>query len=156
MKVKNLVNVTGNGDTLKLLVRTVQGKSNPFDFAKIIPVPQASGKKQLNLNKASWGTKDNSVEAKVELCEDKKEVNISFETAAWPEPVFMQLVKMFPNLSFEGQWASNKIGYDCGFWSGENGEMLSSPYPDGMDEIVEKFGCAVWGIDSKLYFGSKN
>ena len=81
---------------------------------------------------ANWGCKWDAGDADVKLHEN--ELFISFSTAwAMPEPVFIKLVEMFPNLHFEGRWADEDIGSNCGTWTGS--ERLFA-VPEGIPEFA--------------------
>ena len=86
-------------------------------------------------NCANWGCKWDAGDADVNLHEN--ELFISFSTAwAMPEPVFIKMVEMFPNLHFEGRWADEDIGSNCGTWTGSGGRF----------ETAQKIG-RNWVID---------
>lgn len=101
---------------------------------------------------AKWGTKWDAGNADTTLDEDG--LSIRFDTAwSLPESVLAKLVEMFPTLSFEGRWADEDIGSNCGTWTGINGKMEVSTLEYGEDSI--RLACDVWDYDPEEYLGDE-
>lgn len=94
----------------------------------------------------NWGTKwDVSDEAYVQepLNPDAKEdfVFLSFQTAwSFPAPVFVELSKLYPELSFSGEYADEDYGANCAAFTAKNGEIEFDD-KDG----DQAFAYSVWG-----------
>lgn len=102
---------------------------------------------------ANWGTKWDAENAGVALAEDR--LSIRFNTAwALPDPVLAKLVEMFPALTFEGRWADEDIGSNCGTWFGINGKMEVSFLDYGEDSI--RLACDIWDYDPEEYFSEED
>jgi hypothetical protein len=89
----------------------------------------------------NWGTKWNSSESLFEGS------NIHFQTA-WsvPEPIFIELSRMFPDVEIKVKFADEDIGNNCGELLLLNGEIISFDEYDGFQ------ACEVWGYDPAEFF----
>jgi hypothetical protein len=138
----NSLSIHASHDTLERIKSFVEGgdteEPNAFDFKKIIPMPSSLfmgpvgpeeeekyGKNNwYDWSCENWGTKWNSVGARVEEREDT--IEYYFETAWSPcEPVIFALAKMFPDANihysyYEAGWCF------CGQREFENGEIVYS------------------------------
>lgn len=90
---------------------------------------------------ANWGTKWNAYSIKkIDDC------SIKFDTA-WgtPFPICEQLSKMFPDLTLTVSFADEDIGYNCGLYCLEDGEVKTEFMPKGWTAI--KFAYHVKGYE---------
>lgn len=89
----------------------------------------------------NWGTKWNACEA--EVCrESPTECWIYFDTAwSLPQPILRKLVSEYPQLLFEGKWADEDLGRNCGRWCSDNYGAVFMLIED------LAFACDVWGYD---------
>lgn len=70
---------------------------------------------------------------------DAETGNLRFDTAwAMPEPIFMELSRQYPQLTFDVSWADEDIGYNVGNREFRNGEVVNEYIPEfGTDEATE-------------------
>jgi hypothetical protein len=89
----------------------------------------------------NWGSKWNSSES---LFEDGK---IHFQTA-WsvPEPIFIELSKMFADVKIRVIFADEDLGNNCGEFTLLDGKLIS------FDEYDAFQACEVWGYDPAEVF----
>lgn len=128
-----------------------------IDFEKIIPMPDnifrgSLGKAEMekygnnnwyDWSVANWGTKWNSYGYDESVDYSKNKDSLFFLTAwAAPHPVVAKLAEMFPDLTFEHEWADEDIGVNCGRRVYYDGELTDEYYPDYGKESVE-FAAAV-------------
>lgn len=99
---------------------------------------------------ANWGTKWNAYEISTGD-NDEAIYNIEFKTAwSMPYEVYIALSNMFPDITFEVEYADEDWGYNCGrvvFLNGEGEYEFSGA---GSKEDV-KFACELWGYDYEEY-----
>lgn len=67
---------------------------------------------------------------------------------AWsaPHKVIEKLSEMFPDIEIEHQWADENIGYNCGRYTYENGELIGEYFPESEDDSIT-FAAEVMGFD---------
>ena len=95
----------------------------------------------------NWGTKWNAYE-NATIDQD----TISFETAwSFPEPVIVQLSKMYPDLEVEAWWADEDVGSNTGHVVYMNGELTDGG--DFGNGSQDAYGAYVycWGESKCLY-----
>lgn len=127
------LSIYASKELLETILATLQGtneeEGNPFDFNKVIPMPDYIYRGDIGLHEQelygknnwydwsieNWGTKWNS-------CDTELEGNVlSFWTAWGPcSPVIRVLAKMFPEAQFEYQYEENGMGF-CGCQIYKNG-----------------------------------
>ena len=138
----NSLSIEGPHDTLRKIHALVRGEENPFDFEKIIPMPDyiyrgtiGTEEKKIYGNNnwydwrcENWGTKWNSCDANCDWSPDCLEYD--FETAWSPcEPVIKALATLFPDAQFKYRYSEQG---DCFFGDQEyeNGRMTYNAYGD--------------------------
>ena len=137
-----------------------------FDFNKIVPMPEnifrgPLGEKEREMYGANnwydwsrwnWGTKWNSYDG--EWYEEG--ASIQFNTAwSTPEPVYLALIKKFPNLDFNVEFADEDMGFNCGTFSHNAAAGgLGFWEPDSGNKSLE-FACKVWYNDTPENVGYK-
>lgn len=134
----NALFIDGNPETTKQILEVIKSEDNPFDFDKIIPMPDyiyrgnLSDKERKLYGKnnwhdwsnENWGTKWNSVRAYV------KDNIIYFDTAWSPcRPVIAALAKKYPTMRFEYSFYEIMCGFQ-GTEIYENGELTSYDYEE--------------------------
>lgn len=89
----------------------------------------------------NWGTKWNACEAEVSRISPSS-CTIYFETA-WsiPEPIINKMVADNSRLKFNGKWADEDLGNNCGTWTANN-KVVS--YDENNDA---RFACEIWGYE---------
>ena len=97
----------------------------------------------------NWGTKWPASDVCVSppaKCGRGFSIDIYFDTA-WsaPIPVFRKMIKMFPKISFEGEYADEDIGSNCGQWKSYGGNVLVNDM--SMTEEGTELACRMWGYD---------
>jgi hypothetical protein len=92
-----------------------------------------------------WGTKWNADEV---IINDNE---ITFNTA-WntPEPIFIKLSEMFPNVTFEVSFADEDFGYNVGKLKLFEGIIVDSYYPKGGSEEAYELALEIQG-DNDYY-----
>jgi len=107
----------------------------------------------------NWGTKWNAYGYEEnEVVTERSGDNTLWMNTAWgaPHPVIAKLAELYPDLTFEHEWADEDIGNNCGRKTYENGECTETYYPEERIESVE-FACKVHGYESMQDLGlSKN
>ena len=95
----------------------------------------------------NWGTKWNAY-GYGENTDYSKCKNLWFQTA-WsaPHPVLQKLSEMYPDITFEHEWADEDIGTNCGRKVYSGGECTESYYPEGEKDAIE-FACRVFDYDT--------
>lgn len=84
-------------------------------------------------NRANWGTKWNAITTDVEGD------TIIFQTAwSHPELVIKKLSEMFPDATFDLDYADEDIGSNCGSLEYINGELQIEHYPDDATAFAER------------------
>lgn len=98
----------------------------------------------------NWGTKWNVYGYEKGL-DYSASGNLHFQTA-WsaPHPVIQKLAQMYPEISFEHEWADEDIGHNCGRYSYTGGERIEKYYPESEIEAIE-FAFRVWDYDPSDY-----
>lgn len=94
----------------------------------------------------NWGTKWNAY-GYDEGADYSESDNLHFQTA-WsaPHPVIQKLAQMYPDISFEHEWADEDIGANCGRKIYSNGECTEEYYPESEKDCIE-FACRIWDYD---------
>ena len=84
-----------------------------------------------------------------------KYIKIEFQTA-WsaPHPILGKLSEMYPEISFEHQWADEDIGMNCGRRTYLGGEMIDEYIPEGIR--ATDFALKVWDYDPAEFGMAKN
>lgn len=102
----------------------------------------------------NWGTKWNAYgyEGNAGYTVGDK---IEFQTA-WsaPHTVLGKLSEMYPEISFEHQWADEDIGMNCGRRTYLGGEMIDEYIPEGIR--ATDFALKVWDYDPAEFGMAKN
>lgn len=94
----------------------------------------------------NWGTKWGAYGYDEDTDYSQNE-NLWFQTA-WsaPHPVIEKLAEMYPDITFEHEWADEDIGANCGRKIYSEGECIESYYPESEKGAIE-FACRVWDYD---------
>lgn len=94
----------------------------------------------------NWGTKWNAY-GYSDGVDYSKNNQLWFQTA-WsaPHPMLEKLTGMFPEITFEHEWADEDIGSNCGRKIYSNGECTEKYYPESEKDCIE-FACRVWDYD---------
>ena len=95
---------------------------------------------------SNWGTKWNAY-GYDENADYSENTDLWFQTA-WsaPHPVIEKLSKMYPDITFEHEWADEDIGQNCGRKTYCNGECTEEYYPESQKDGIE-FACRIWDYD---------
>ena len=89
----------------------------------------------------NWGTKWNACDVDVSR-DSPTSCTICFNTAwSLPEPIITKLVEEYPRLNFDGRWADEDLGSNCGYWESCDGVVTFT------DVDTLRFACNVWGYD---------
>lgn len=138
----NSLTIEGPAATLSKIRNLVNGEKNVFDFDRIIPMPDYVYRGNLGPKETeiygknnwydwsceNWGTKWNSVEARLDDFSDCLEY--CFDTAWSPcEPVIKALVKMFPETKVYYTYSEPGCCF-FGKQEYENGQMTYEVYGD--------------------------
>lgn len=85
----------------------------------------------------SWGTKWNACEISTQRSDES--LHFEFQTPwSLPGPIFKWMINHFPNLTFEGAYADEDFGCNCGTWD-----------KDGVHKIgTEEWSENVWGCSN--------
>ncbi|WP_332729262.1 hypothetical protein [Pseudomonas sp. ESBL2] len=87
----------------------------------------------MDFARSAWGTKWNACEPNVDGPE-----SASFETAwSFPEPIFLKLSQMFPEVAIELAYADEDIGSNCGTVIFKGGEAISRDESAGWNDMSE-------------------
>ena len=93
---------------------------------------------------ANWGTKWNACDVSVKRSGMLK-CTIIFDTAwSMPESIIKTLVAMYPDLSFDGEYADEDLGANCGAWHSDKGSIDLS-YDECENYL--KLACDIWGYE---------
>lgn len=94
----------------------------------------------------NWGTKWNAY-GYDENADYSGNENLWFQTA-WsaPHPILQKLSEMYPDITFEHEWADEDLGANCGRKIYRNGECTEEYYPRNQKEAIE-FACRIWDYD---------
>lgn len=94
----------------------------------------------------NWGTKWNAY-GYDENADYSGNENLWFQTA-WsaPHPILQKLSEMYPDITFEHEWADEDLGANCGRKCYRNGECTEEYYPENQKEAIE-FACRIWDYD---------
>lgn len=94
----------------------------------------------------NWGTKWNAY-GYDENSDYSKNTDLWFQTA-WsaPHPVTQRLAEMYPDITFEHEWADEDLGANCGRKCYRNGECTEEYYPETLKDGIE-FACRIWDYD---------
>lgn len=96
----------------------------------------------------NWGTKwnacDTYIEGMTEFSDSTAELRFSFNTAwSCPEPIYSEISKLYPNLSFDVEFADEDIGNNCGTIMISDGDVSI----DYMNDT--EFANDVWGYEAE-------
>lgn len=162
--VKNIL-IVDKPEALRFMLDKDEDGKTRFNFNKIIPMPEElednnwqypdtrTSEQIKELEKKygasdwyhwrlrNWGTKWNA--SQTEVIDD---TCVEFDTA-WssPEPIPQMLSLKFPNTAVSVKYADEDLGYNCGFYTYLNGNLVESIQPED-DEALE-YACNVWGFD---------
>lgn len=94
----------------------------------------------------NWGTKWNAY-GYDENTDYSQNTDLRFQTA-WsaPHPILQKLSEMYPDITFEHEWADEDIGVNCERKIYSGGECTESYYPESEKDAVE-FACRVWDYE---------
>lgn len=94
----------------------------------------------------NWGTKWSAYGYDEDTDYSQNE-NLRFQTA-WsaPHSVIEKLAELYPDITFEHEWADEDIGANCGRKIYSEGECIESYYPESEKDAIE-FACRVWDYD---------
>lgn len=95
----------------------------------------------------NWGTKWNAYGYGETGVEYKDGDSLCFQTA-WsaPHPVIQKLAEIYPEVSFEHQWADEDIGQNCGRYAYSGRVRTEEYFPETEKEAIE-FACQMWDYD---------
>ena len=95
----------------------------------------------------NWGTKwNNDPETPVV---DQETGTLHFDTAwSMPEPIFVELSRQHPELTFDVSWADEDIGYNVGNCEFKNGEVISEHIPEFGTDEAEKMAFDIKGFSN--------
>lgn len=106
-----------------------------------------------------WGTKWNACHSdsldtlilKEGYVKGSYSLQYTFETA-WnmPEPFFLALSKVFPEITVEVQYANEDIGADVGMMSFEGGEILDDERYECYSRDAMEEALCIWGDDDQI------
>lgn len=105
----------------------------------------------MDFNKEEWGTKWNACDG---VINDKKEAK--FETAwSTPFPLMKKLSEKFPESKIEVHYADEDMGYNCGYYILQNGQVIEDVDRNKLNENDEngslKFALNIHGISYDDY-----
>jgi len=165
--VRNNVSVTGNKDSVslfaerhfKLTDRELEPNKD-FDFETIKPMPSTIFKGNLGQEERekygsdnwydwsinNWGTKwnacDTHIDGITQFSDNSAELRFSFNTAwSCPEQIYAEIAKIYPNLTFDVEFADEDIGNNCGTIMINDGEVTVDYMSD------REFANDVWGYE---------
>lgn len=94
----------------------------------------------------NWGTKWNAYGYDKNADYSKNE-NLYFQTA-WsaPHPILLKLSEIYPEITFEHEWADEDIGVNCERKIYSGGECTESYFPQSEKDAIE-FACRVWDYE---------
>ncbi len=94
----------------------------------------------------NWGTKWNAY-GYDENTDYSQNTDLRFQTA-WsaPHSILQKLSEMYPEISFEHEWADEDIGHNCGRKCYSGGECTEKYYPESQKDGIE-FACRIWDYD---------
>lgn len=103
----------------------------------------------------NWGTKWNAYGYEEDTDYSEME-NLWFRTA-WsaPHPVIEKLAEMYPEITFEHEWADEDIGANCGRKIYRGGECTEEYYPESEKDAIE-FACRVWDYDPEEFYQTED
>ena len=92
---------------------------------------------------ANWGTKWSAYDT--EIVEDN---TIIFNTA-WSRamPVISKLAEMYPDISFEYQWADEDFGVNVGVAEFEGGDVVHDEFYEARSREAYELAGELWGLD---------
>lgn len=159
--VTNNVLIQGNETRIRKLLAAIQNDEvgvGSISFEKIIPMPDHIHRGDLRVEDflehgkdnwytwrmANWGTKWDAY-GYAASSYPQGSWSLQFRTA-WsaPHPVMTALARMYPDLTFQHEWADEDLGQNCGSREYENGALVSEYFPLGPDAI--QFAAEVIGI----------
>jgi hypothetical protein len=132
----NTLTIKGNPETTKQIMEFVKSEDNPFDFDKIVPMPDYIYRGNLGNDERklygknnwydwsieNWGTKWNCIRAVTQSN------TIYFDTAYTPSsPVIAALAQKYHTMRFEYSYYEMMMGFQ-GEETYENGELISYDY----------------------------
>lgn len=153
--VKNNLRIKSNGEKVLEVLEMLKDEHGQVTFEKIVPTPeellteaspQRDNKKAkkfiekygaddwYNWRCKNWGCKWDAGES--DFYEQDGYSMVTFETP-WspPEEFIRSLSKMFPNVTFEMQYAEEGVGF-VGQMVAENGKIRSYEPKDGEDTVA--------------------
>lgn len=159
--VTNNVVIQGEENRIRELLAAIQNDEfgvGSISFEKIIPMPDHIYRGDLRMDDflkhgkdnwytwslANWGTKWDAYDYDVSSYGHGEWI-LQFHTA-WsaPHPVLEQLARMYPDLTFQHEWADEDLGANCGFRKYQTGALVEEFFPENGDAVV--FAANVIGI----------
>ncbi|WOC32132.1 MULTISPECIES: DUF1281 family ferredoxin-like fold protein [Caproicibacterium] len=163
--VANILIAHGDEKQVRAMFEAVKNDKigiGSLDFNKIIPMPENIFRGNLGTEEfarygknnwydwsvAHWGTKWNSYGYSENTPKGFDGSRIKFDTA-WSSaaPVIEKLSSLYPELSFEYQWADENLGYNTGKKEYEHGKETFSFDPQGGSSEALELAAETHGID---------
>jgi hypothetical protein len=135
--IKNKLFIYGPSEKVKECTLNIGGDNEHISFEKILPRPKDIGEGWYDWSIENWGTKWDVNET----YEDENGY-ICFDTAwSTPHGIICQLSILYPELTFEVEYADEDLGNNCGMYKFQNAvEIEYVPY--GIEEA-----CRIWDYD---------
>ena len=87
----------------------------------------------------NWGTKWNAYDSSASMISDTSAV-VWFDTAWSGVPdIIQKLIEMFPNITFEYQFADEDMGYNCGSGYSDDGEFYFNMLEPNSEEAMRTY-----------------
>lgn len=156
--VSNTVTVRGPEPLLadfaaRVAGTTDAGDHSPFTFQRILPRPGEEDADWYVWNTANWGTKWDACHAELVDGTVDGERTYQFSTAwSYPEPVFVRLVELFPELTFRFAFEEEQ-GWGGSFESAAGRIELVDSYdvPDSHAEMAGRHGSCYCAADDPVF-----
>ncbi len=92
-----------------------------------------------------WGTKWNAYGMSENTAEEQRN-ELRFQTAYdAPHPILEKLAQMYPQITFEHEWADEDIGANCGRRKFLDGRIIDEYFPEG--KAAMDFAMNLWGYE---------
>lgn len=117
------------------------------DTARCITARHNAGLSNRKGEHSGVFVEDDGVYGYDESADYSQNTDLWFQTA-WsaPHPILQKLSEMYPDITFEHEWADEDIGANCGRKCYQNGECTEEYYPESQKEAIE-FACRIWDYD---------
>ena len=138
--VTNILTISGEEAYVANVMKAIRGNNDNelIDFMVADPMPKEllDGDGWYGWRSMHWGTKWNAYDS-----ESISENEIQFLTAwSTPEEAIKKFSSMFPEASFRVVYADEDIGYNCGEYTYDEGEIANEYRPDGgSDDAMEYY-----------------